>query len=64
MQLGLVIGGGIVGFGILVAIIIWSISLCKRSSQGPSYSSEDAENLVYSSDRNTLMREARAQALY
>jgi hypothetical protein len=32
MQLGLVIGGGIVGFGILVAIIIWSISLCKRSS--------------------------------
>ena len=64
MQLGLVIGGGIVGFGVLVALVIWSISVCcKRDTYSQSFSQADAENLVYQSDRNTLMREARAQAL-
>ena len=32
MQLGLVIGGGIVGFGLLVALTIWSISVCCKST--------------------------------
>lgn len=36
MQLGLVIGGCIVGFGVLVALLLWSISVCcKRDTYNP-----------------------------
>lgn len=36
MQLGLVIGGGIVGFGVLVALLLWSVSLCKAHNNAIS----------------------------
>ena len=46
----------------MVAVIIWLVYLCKGGVSGGAGvgSVEDAENLVYATDRNTLMREARA----
>ena len=61
MQLGFVVGGSIVGFAALVVLVLYSVGICKLKPTGDSQS--DAENVIYTSDRTSLMRDARARAV-
>ena len=61
MQLGFVVGGSIVGFAALVVLVLYSVGVCKLKPSGESQA--DAENLIYTSDRTSLMRDARARAV-
>jgi hypothetical protein len=61
MQLGFVVGGSIVGFAALVVLILYSVGVCKLNASKDTQA--DAENVIYTSDRTSLMRDARARAV-
>jgi hypothetical protein len=61
IQLGFVVGGSIVGFAALVVLVLYSVGVCKLKPSGESQA--DAENIIYTADRTSLMRDARARAV-